>query len=160
MKTGIMIAALVGLTALSGWLFYDGTRLRKELNEERGAAGKIRSEAQQQARQQIAVAEKQLAETKQELVRLNNEMHFPIQIACKKGTTGYSVQLLNTSNGTLPVTVTLSNAKVGNKARSFRVDLNPGFSREVSQLEGWATVSGDSMQVECPGYLPVTRALN
>ena len=161
MKTGILVAAVagvLGLGGLSGWLIYQNLQLDKQLKEKGQQLAKVQSEAERQIMARLAAAGSQLAEAKEEIARLNNEIQFPIEITCKKSTAGPSVQLLNTFTNLLPVTVTFSNAKL-KKSRTLTIELGPGFSRELSRPEGWAVATGDVVQVGCSGYLPVTRAI-
>jgi hypothetical protein len=160
MKTGVLVTSLVVFFVLSCWLGYDDFHLRSQVKHEQQEAESARNEADHKIKSGLAQLTGQLEEAKEKIARLNNEIAFPIEIACKKSHGGntYSVELLNTTTNVLPVTVTFTNPAL-HKGVNFIVKLTAGFSREVSQLEGWSAAAGDSLQVECPGFLPITRHL-
>ena len=155
MKIGIALLAVVTFVLLivSGLLFVDDYRVRQQLNRER-------EEIKSEMREQVEQVNNELSAARAEVARLNNEIAFPIQITQKKAAAGnnYLVQIFNKSDQTLPVTVTFSNATL-KRWKNFEVDLSPGFSRDISRVEGWTAAVGDSLHVACPGSQPVKRSL-
>jgi hypothetical protein len=157
MKVAIaLLTAAVGLlVVLLAALGLDDFALRHQLARERAKGNATKSELD--GRMQSAST--QLVLARAEAARLTNELSFPIRLTQKKTANGASViQIFNNANEAVTVSVTYSNT-FARKGKSFEFELIPGFSRDISRLDGWTAREGDWLQLRCPGYQPITRIL-
>ena len=146
MKMGIvaMGAIAIALLGLCAILALDDFRLRQQLYVERQQTRKEISTATADMRDKVATASNQVIAARTEMARLNNELVFPIHITQKKMASGngYTVQVFNNSDQTVPVTVMFTNA-TSKRSKNFDFELSPGFSREIGRMDGWTAASGD-----------------
>jgi hypothetical protein len=157
MKLAIaLLAVAVGfLVIVLAALGLDDFALRHQLARERTKMTAAKSELDGK----MQSASTQLVLAREETARLTNELSFPIRLIQKKTANGACViQIFNNSNETVPVSVTYSNT-FARKGRSFEFEVMPGFSRDISHLEGWTAREGDWLQLRCPGFQPITRIL-
>jgi hypothetical protein len=78
---------------------------------------------------------------------------MPIEVNYRKAmlANGLVAIFKNDSNRNLSVLATFENPTLHQK-KSFRVDLNPGASKEVGHFEGWNFESGDMITLEHNDY--------
>src|SRR5581483_93222 len=97
MKTGILLVVVICLVGLSGWLFYDNSRLQKTLEHEKQLAllQASTSKVPDPSAGELAATSALLADARSEILRLKNEMAFPVRINTRKATAGggYSVEI-------------------------------------------------------------------
>ncbi len=86
---------------------------------------------------------------------------MPIEITSRMALlgNGYVVRFTNKGTKSLSLNVTATDATSKN-TKTFRLVVDRGLGQEIGHAEGWPVASGDTFEITCAGYDPLTKKFN
>jgi hypothetical protein len=98
-----------------------------------------------------------LADEANQKLRSANQPEVEVQAGFRKAVlhSGGVAVLRNMSRSTIGISAEIERPSTGVR-RAYELTLDPGQTREIGSVEGWAFIGGDSIRISQPGHKPLT----
>jgi glucose/arabinose dehydrogenase len=152
------LAAAAAIAVLAaGFFFYQASQRANALVAASAAAAQMSAELAQ-AKQRIHELEQDVAAKKTELASALRMLPVEVRFHVGEPGTGFVAHFENQSTVTLRLTVEPRRARTGEYGR-LELTIPSDSSAELSEKQGWAFRSGDTLTVSSGDYRPVSLAV-